>query len=53
MNARDILDYVWIIPLLPLFGAALLLLFGRRIGEPVAGWIASAADGRSRSSGRW
>ena len=42
MNSRDILDYVGIIPLLPLFGAALLLIFGRRIGEPIAGWIASA-----------
>ncbi len=41
MNARDILDYVGIIPLLPLFGAALLLVFGRRIGEPIAGWIAT------------
>ena len=34
MSARDLLDTVWIVPLLPLFGAALLLLFGRRIGEP-------------------
>jgi NADH-quinone oxidoreductase subunit L len=41
VNARDILDYVGIIPLLPLFGAALLLVFGRRIGEPIAGWIAT------------
>ncbi|MFM8304618.1 MAG: NADH-quinone oxidoreductase subunit L [Actinomycetota bacterium] len=41
MNARDLLDYVGIIPLLPLFGATLLLIFGRRIGEPAAGWIAT------------
>jgi len=41
VNARDVLDYIGIVPLLPLFGAALLLLFGRRIGEPIAGWIAS------------
>jgi len=41
VNSRDILDYVGIIPLLPLFGAALLLIFGRRIGEPIAGWIAT------------
>ncbi|MFA5882429.1 MAG: NADH-quinone oxidoreductase subunit L, partial [Acidimicrobiia bacterium] len=41
MNARDVLDYIGIVPLLPLFGAALLLLLGRRIGEPIAGWIAS------------
>jgi NADH-quinone oxidoreductase subunit L len=41
VSARDVLDYIWIVPALPLFGAALLLLLGRRIGEPVAGWIAS------------
>ena len=41
VNARDLLDLVWIVPALPLFGAVLLLLFGRRIGEPVAGWIAT------------
>jgi NADH-quinone oxidoreductase subunit L len=41
VSARDVLDYIWIVPLLPLFGSALLLLFGRRIGDPVAGWIAS------------
>lgn len=41
MNARDILDCIWIVPLLPLFGAALLMLFGHRIGEPVAGWVAT------------
>jgi len=41
VNARDVLDYVWIVPLLPLIGAAVLLLFGRRIGEPGAGWLAS------------
>jgi NADH-quinone oxidoreductase subunit L len=45
VNARDLLDYVGIIPLLPLAGAALLLLFGRRIGEPVAGWIATGLMG--------
>jgi NADH-quinone oxidoreductase subunit L len=39
-TARDLLDLVWIVPVLPLVGAALLLLFGKRIGEPVAGWIA-------------
>jgi len=41
MSARDVLDYAWIVPLLPLFGAALLTLVGRRIGDPVSGWIAS------------
>ncbi len=36
------LDYIWLVPALPLFGAALLLTFGKRIGEPIAGWIATA-----------
>ena len=40
-NARDLLDLAWIVPALPLLGAAVLLFFGRRIGEPVAGWIAT------------
>ncbi|MFI5053894.1 MAG: NADH-quinone oxidoreductase subunit L [Acidimicrobiia bacterium] len=42
MNANDVLDLVWLVPALPLFGAAFLLLFGKRIGEPIAGWIGSA-----------
>ena len=41
MTARDILDLAWIIPLLPAVGAVLLLPFGKRIGEPIAGWIAT------------
>jgi len=41
VNARDILDYLGIIPLLPLAGAVILLLAGRRIGEPRAGWLAT------------
>jgi NADH-quinone oxidoreductase subunit L len=41
MSERDLLDLVWIVPVLPLFGAGFLLLFGKRIGEPVAGWIAT------------
>ena len=36
------LSLVWLIPALPLFGAAVLLLFGKRIGEPLAGWFGSA-----------
>ena len=39
--ARDLLDLVWIVPLLPLLGAATLLVLGKRIGEPRAGWLAS------------
>ena len=41
MDARDLLDLVWIVPALPALGAAVLLLFGRRIGEPKAGWLAT------------
>ena len=32
-------------PALPLLGAVVLLLFGKRIGEPVAGWIATGLVG--------
>ena len=41
MSSRELLDLAWIVPALPLFGALLLLFVGRRIGEPVAGWIAT------------
>ena len=41
MGARDLLDLVWIVPALPALGAVVLLLFGRRIGEPKAGWLAT------------
>jgi NADH-quinone oxidoreductase subunit L len=41
VDARDLLDQAWIIPALPALGAVLLLLFGKRIGEPKAGWIAT------------
>ncbi|MFN8027091.1 MAG: NADH-quinone oxidoreductase subunit L [Acidimicrobiia bacterium] len=44
-GSRDLLHLAWIIPALPLFGAAFLLLFGKRIGEPIAGWIATALMG--------
>jgi NADH-quinone oxidoreductase subunit L len=42
-----VLDLVWLIPALPLAGFLLLLAFGRRIGEPGAGWLATAACGGS------
>jgi len=45
VSERDILDLVWIVPALPLLGAAVLILFGKRIGEPVAGWIATGLMG--------
>ena len=35
-------DLVWLIPMLPLVGSITLLLFGRRIGEPRSGWLATA-----------
>jgi NADH-quinone oxidoreductase subunit L len=41
VDARDLLDLVWIVPALPATGAAILLLFGRRLGEPKAGWLAT------------
>ena len=40
-DARDVLDLVWIVPALPLLGAAVLLLFGKRMREPIGGWIAT------------
>ena len=35
------LDLVWLIPALPLAGFALILLFGRRLGDPKAGYLAT------------
>jgi NADH-quinone oxidoreductase subunit L len=42
LNARDLLDVAWVIPALPALGAVVLLLFGKRIGEPLAGWLGTA-----------
>jgi NADH-quinone oxidoreductase subunit L len=36
-------DVVWLIPAFPLAGFLLILLFGRRIGEPLVGYLATAA----------
>jgi NADH-quinone oxidoreductase subunit L len=36
-----VLDAVWLIPALPLAGFLILLVAGRRLGEPAAGWIAT------------
>jgi len=41
LDARDLLDLVWIVPALPALGTAILLLFGRRLGEPKAGVLAT------------
>jgi NADH-quinone oxidoreductase subunit L len=35
------LGAVWLIPAFPLVGALVLLAFGRRLGEPLAGWWAT------------
>ena len=35
------LDVLWLIPAFPLAGFLLILLFGRRLGEPAAGWLAT------------
>ena len=37
------LEVVWLIPLLPLAGFAVLLVGGRRLGDPLAGWLATSA----------
>ena len=41
MTARNLLDLAWVIPALPALGAVVLLAFGKRIGEPRAGWLAT------------
>jgi NADH-quinone oxidoreductase subunit L len=35
-------EYVWLIPALPLVGFVIQLVFGRRLGDPVAGYVAAA-----------
>ena len=41
------LEAAWLIPALPLIGFVLLLAFGKRLGEPWAGWLATAASAGS------
>ncbi|MDY7101710.1 MAG: NADH-quinone oxidoreductase subunit L, partial [Actinomycetota bacterium] len=41
------LDLVWLIPALPLAGFVLLVVVGRRLGEPLAGWVATLATAGS------
>ena len=36
------LDVIWLIPAFPLLGFLLILVFGRRLGEPMSGYLASA-----------
>ncbi len=39
------LDVVWLIPALPLGGFVLILLFGRKLGDPKAGYLATLMCG--------
>lgn len=41
------LDLVWLIPALPLAGFLCILLFGRKLGDPGAGYFATAMVGAS------
>ena len=41
------LDAAFLIPAFPLLGFVTILVFGRRLGEPAAGWIATLAMGGS------
>jgi NADH-quinone oxidoreductase subunit L len=40
-------DVLWLIPALPLAGFVILVFLGRRIGNPLAGWLATAMIGGS------
>ena len=40
-------DLLFLIPALPLAGFLVLVFLGRRLGEPLAGWLATAAVGSS------
>ena len=44
------LDAVWLIPAFPLAGFVVLTLFGRALGEPRAGWVATGAMAGSFAS---
>jgi NADH-quinone oxidoreductase subunit L len=37
-----VLDLIWLIPALPLAGFLALVVFGRRLGDPLAGYLATA-----------
>ena len=40
-------DYLWLIVVLPLLGFLINILFGKRIGEPLAGWLGFSLVGIS------
>ena len=43
-------DAVWLIPAFPLAGFLILVVFGRRLGDPRAGWLATAMMGGAFAS---
>ena len=44
---NTLVDLVWLIPAFPLAGVLILMAMGRRLGEPRAGWLATAMMGGS------
>jgi len=42
---------VWLVPTLPLVGVIVLLLFGRKLGDPWAGWLATLMVAGSFAAG--
>ena len=40
---EQLVELVWLVPLFPLVGFLTLMLVGRRLGEPMAGWLATGA----------
>ncbi len=40
-----LVDLVWLIPAFPLAGVLILMVLGRKLGEPRAGWLATAMMG--------
>ena len=45
LGRPPVIDAVWLIPALPLAGFLILLVAGRRLGDPRAGWLATAMMG--------
>ncbi len=41
------LDLIWLVPALPLAGFLLIVLFGRKLGEPGAGILATVMTASS------
>ena len=47
MPTQELVSLVWLIPALPLAGFVALLLWGRQLGEPRAGWLATGLSAGS------